>query len=147
MTDEEHIRARLNRARTFMDACYNQPLDLECIAGEASFSRYHFIRLFKQTFDQTPHQYLIHRRIEQAKALLTMGDFRWLTVGSKDGSGPELILYATKTHGGMMDEATIGHLRAVLEKGLMGPGVFETDNCYATYEDLKSKGVEFVSPP
>ena len=78
---------------------------------------------------------------------VTMGDFRWLTVGSKDGSGPELILYATKTHGGMMDEATIGHLRAVLEKGLMGPGVFETDDCYATYENLKSKGVEFVSPP
>jgi AraC-like DNA-binding protein len=70
MNDEAHIRARLNRARAFIDACYDQPLDLERIAGEASFSRYHFIRLFKQAFDQTPHQYLISRRLEQAKELL-----------------------------------------------------------------------------
>jgi AraC-like DNA-binding protein len=74
MTDEPHIRARLNRARTFIDLCYDQPLDLERIAGEASFSRYHFIRLFKQAFDQTPHQYLMRRRIEQAKALLSAGE-------------------------------------------------------------------------
>jgi AraC-like DNA-binding protein len=74
MTDEAHIRARLNRARTFIDLCYDQPLDLERIAGEASFSRYHFIRLFKQAFDQTPHQYLMRRRIEQAKALLSAGE-------------------------------------------------------------------------
>jgi hypothetical protein len=43
LTDEAHIRARLNRARAFIDMCYDQPLDLERIAGEASFSRYHFI--------------------------------------------------------------------------------------------------------
>ena len=74
MTDEAHIRSRLNRARALIDACYDQPLDLERIAGEASFSRYHFIRLFKQAFDQTPHQYLMNRRIEQAKDLLTAGE-------------------------------------------------------------------------
>ena len=74
MIDEPHIRARLNRARIFIDLCYDQPLDLERIAGEASFSRYHFIRLFKQAFDQTPHQYLMRRRIEQAKALLSAGE-------------------------------------------------------------------------
>jgi catechol 2,3-dioxygenase-like lactoylglutathione lyase family enzyme len=78
---------------------------------------------------------------------MTMGDFRWLTVAPKGRAEPELILYATTSHGGMMDEETVGHLRAVLEKGLMGPGVFETDDCRATYEELKSKGVEFVSPP
>ena len=74
MTDEAHIRAQLNRARALIDDCYDQPLDLERIAGAASFSRYHFIRLFKQAFDQTPHQYLMRRRIEQAKALLSAGE-------------------------------------------------------------------------
>jgi AraC-like DNA-binding protein len=74
MTDEARIRARLNRARAFIDACYDQQLDLERIAGEASFSRYHFIRLFKQAFDATPHQYLMRRRIEQAKTLLAAGE-------------------------------------------------------------------------
>ena len=77
----------------------------------------------------------------------TMGDFRWLTVGPKGQPDLEIILYAVKSHGGMMDEETVGHLRAILEKGLMGPGVFEADDCQATYEELKSKGVEFVSPP
>jgi AraC-like DNA-binding protein len=65
---------RLRRARAFMDTCYDLPLDLEQIAGEASFSRYHFIRLFREAFDQTPHQYLMRRRIEQAKDLLAAGD-------------------------------------------------------------------------
>src|SRR5262249_35621933 len=50
------------------------PLDLEQIASEASFSPYHLIRLFRQAFDQTPHQYLIQRRIEQAKLLLATGE-------------------------------------------------------------------------
>jgi catechol 2,3-dioxygenase-like lactoylglutathione lyase family enzyme len=76
-----------------------------------------------------------------------MGDFRWLTVGAKGQPDLEIILYAVKGHGGMMDEETISHLRAILDKGLMGPGAFDTDDCRAAYEELKSKGVEFVSPP
>jgi AraC-like DNA-binding protein len=65
---------RLMRARAFIDECYDLPLDSEQIAGQASFSRYHFIRLFRGAFAQTPHQYLIQRRIERAKVLLTAGD-------------------------------------------------------------------------
>ena len=65
---------QLLRARAFIDECYDLPLDLEQIACQASFSRYHFLRLFRTTFDQTPHQYLIQRRIERAKALLAAGD-------------------------------------------------------------------------
>ena len=78
---------------------------------------------------------------------MKMGDFRWLTVGPKGQPDMQIVLYAARAHGGMMDEETIGHLRAILEKGLMGPGVFEADDCQATYEELKSKGVEFISPP
>jgi|SRR5689334_9040528 len=65
---------RLIRARAFMDECYDQSLDLEQIASQASFSRYHFLRLFRSTFDQTPHQYLVERRIARAKVLLAAGD-------------------------------------------------------------------------
>jgi AraC-like DNA-binding protein len=61
---------RLIRARALIDECYDTPLDLEQIAGVACFSRYHFIRLFRGAFDQTPHQYLIQRRIAKAKDLL-----------------------------------------------------------------------------
>jgi AraC-like DNA-binding protein len=65
---------RLIRARAFIDECYDLPLDLEQIAGQASFSRYHFLRLFRNAFDQTPHQYLIQRRIAKAKDLLTSSE-------------------------------------------------------------------------
>lgn len=65
---------QLLRARAFIDEYYDLPLDLEQIARQASFSRYHFLRLFRTTFDQTPHQYLVRRRIERAKALLVAGD-------------------------------------------------------------------------
>jgi len=61
-------------ARSFIDEYSHLTLDLEQIAREASFSRYHFLRLFRTTFDQTPHQYLVQQRIEHAEALLAAGD-------------------------------------------------------------------------
>lgn len=72
--------------------------------------------------------------------------FRWLTVGPKGQSDVEIILYSANA-GGMLDEASAGHLKALLEKGLMGAGVFETDDCQATYQELLAKGVEFLQPP
>ena len=62
---------RLARARRFIDECYHMPLDLERISNEACLSRFHFLRLFRRAFNTTPHQYLIHRRIERAKELLS----------------------------------------------------------------------------
>ena len=62
---------RLRRARALIDDCYDQPLDLDQISREACLSRYHFLRLFRQAFERTPHQYLTERRIQKAKELLT----------------------------------------------------------------------------
>jgi AraC-like DNA-binding protein len=62
------------RARQFIDTCYDSPLDLDQIAGQTGFSRYHFIRLFQRTFDTTPHQYLTQRRLERARELLVASD-------------------------------------------------------------------------
>lgn len=73
-------------------------------------------------------------------------DFRWLTLNSKDQPDFEIILMEPKA-GMLMDEATATQLRAIIEKGVLGAGVFDTDDCRATYEELKSKGVEFVSEP
>ena len=67
---------RLDRARQFIDQSYDLPLDLKQISSQACFSRYHFLRLFRQTFNKTPHQYLVERRIEKAKELLTSADLR-----------------------------------------------------------------------
>ena len=70
------VLERLNRARKFIDLCYDLPLDLNEISSHACFSRYHFLRLFRQAFNKTPHQYLIERRIERAKELLRTDDLR-----------------------------------------------------------------------
>ena len=67
---------RLGRARAFIDHCYDHPLNLDQISEKACFSRYHFLRLFRQAFKKTPHQYLIERRIEKAKELLTADELR-----------------------------------------------------------------------
>ena len=69
VTDLETLE-RLGRAREFIDHCYDHPLSLDQISEKACFSRYHFLRLFRQAFNKTPHQYLIERRIEKAKELL-----------------------------------------------------------------------------
>ena len=67
---------RLGRAREFIDHCYDHPLNLDQISEKACFSRYHFLRLFRQAFNKTPHQYLIERRIEKAKELLKGDELR-----------------------------------------------------------------------
>lgn len=72
-TNGSDIHQRLCRARSFIDECYDLPLDLREISKQACLSRYHFLRLFRDAFDTTPHQYLIHRRIEKAKELLLSG--------------------------------------------------------------------------
>jgi catechol 2,3-dioxygenase-like lactoylglutathione lyase family enzyme len=73
-------------------------------------------------------------------------DFRFLTINAKDQPDFEIILMEPKA-GMLMDEATATQLRAIIEKGVLGAGAFHTDDCRATYAELKSKGVEFVSEP
>jgi AraC-like DNA-binding protein len=67
---QSDLHERLSRARRFIDESYDQPLDLAEISKQACLSRYHFLRLFRDEFETTPHQYLIQRRIERAKELL-----------------------------------------------------------------------------
>ena len=73
-TNGSDIHERLCRARKFIDDSYHLPLSLAAISKEACLSPYHFLRLFRDTFDTTPHQYLIQRRIERAKQLLRSED-------------------------------------------------------------------------
>jgi AraC-like DNA-binding protein len=68
--NDSDLHERLCRARRYIDECYDLPLDLTEISKQACLSRYHFLRLFRDTFNTTPHQYLIQRRIEKAKELL-----------------------------------------------------------------------------
>jgi catechol 2,3-dioxygenase-like lactoylglutathione lyase family enzyme len=73
-------------------------------------------------------------------------DFRFLTVCAQDQPDFEIILMEPKA-GMLMDAESAAQLRALIDKGILGAGAFHTDDCRATYEDLKSKGVQFVSEP
>lgn len=71
MTSErENQNRRLLRARDTMDRDYANPLDVPALARIAHMSPSHFARRFRDTFGETPHQYLRRRRIERACALL-----------------------------------------------------------------------------
>ena len=60
----------LRRARDLIDRDYAEPLDLDAMAGEAGYSRFHFARAFTAAYGETPRTYLTRRRIERAKTLL-----------------------------------------------------------------------------
>jgi AraC-like DNA-binding protein len=66
--------AALRRARDTMDRDYARPLDVPALARAAYMSAGHFSRSFRAAFGETPHSYLMTRRIERAKALLRRGD-------------------------------------------------------------------------
>jgi catechol 2,3-dioxygenase-like lactoylglutathione lyase family enzyme len=72
--------------------------------------------------------------------------FRWLTVRPPRQRDVEIILLEPKA-GPMLDAESAAQLRGLLEKGLLGAGVLETDDCRGTYDDLRRRGVEFVEPP
>jgi AraC-like DNA-binding protein len=64
----------LLRAKDLADARYAQPLDVDDMAGAAGLSRAHFSREFRRTFGESPHGYLLTRRLERAAALLRNTD-------------------------------------------------------------------------
>jgi catechol 2,3-dioxygenase-like lactoylglutathione lyase family enzyme len=74
------------------------------------------------------------------------GGFRWLTVGPKEQPDFEIVLLEP-TPGYMLDEATANQIRSLVQSGKLGGGVFDTPDCQAAYEEMKEKGVEFLSPP
>ena len=65
-----YLYRRVVQAKLYIDSCYAEQIDLNNISGEAYFSKFHFIRLFKSIYGKTPHQYLTAVRIGNAKQLL-----------------------------------------------------------------------------
>jgi len=67
---EVYLYRRLLQAKLFIDVHFHEPINLDSIADEAYFSKFHFIRIFKKIYRRTPHQYLVYVRMEKAKQLL-----------------------------------------------------------------------------
>lgn len=71
---------------------------------------------------------------------------RWLTVTPPDQPDLEISLMAI-SEGMMFKKEAAETMRDLVKKGTFGFGVFECKDIYATYEELKAKGVEFVKTP
>jgi len=71
---------------------------------------------------------------------------RWLTVTPPEQPDLEITLMAI-TDGMMFTKETAEQMRNLVKKGTFGFGVFQCTDIYATYEELKAKGVEFKKAP
>lgn len=73
-------------------------------------------------------------------------DGRWLTVATPEQPDLEITLFPV-TEGTMFTKETANVMRELIKKGTFGCGVFGCKDIYATYEELKAKGVEFIKEP
>jgi uncharacterized glyoxalase superfamily protein PhnB len=75
-----------------------------------------------------------------------MGNFRWLAVGPAGQDDISVVLMAIPGPP-MFDEETAGEVRSLMSKGYAGTIFLTTEDCRASYEELKGRGVEFVEEP
>jgi predicted enzyme related to lactoylglutathione lyase len=75
-----------------------------------------------------------------------MGDFRWLTVSPPGQEDFEVVLMAIPGPP-VFEEDTAAMIREMVSRGVAAPIFLTTDDCQASYEELKARGVEFVDTP
>jgi predicted enzyme related to lactoylglutathione lyase len=75
-----------------------------------------------------------------------MGNFRWLTVGPAGQEDVSIVLMAIPGPP-VMDEETAAEIRGLMAKGFAGTAFLTTEDCRASYEELKGRGVEFSEQP
>jgi len=75
-----------------------------------------------------------------------MGDFRWLTVGPPGQEDVSIVLMAIPG-APVMDPDTANQVSALMAKGFAGTMFLTTDDCQASYEELRARGVEFTEAP
>jgi uncharacterized glyoxalase superfamily protein PhnB len=75
-----------------------------------------------------------------------LGDFRWLTVGPPNQEEVSIVLMAIPSEP-VMDADTAEQVRQLMAKGFAGTVFLTTDDCQASYEELRDRGVEFTEAP
>ena len=78
-------RQQMRHVTDFIQAHLDQDLSLEQLAQQAGLSLYHFSRMFRQTTGESPHQFVLGRRIELARQLLTETDASLAQVALQSG--------------------------------------------------------------
>ena len=78
--------------------------------------------------------------------LAELGDFRWLTVAPPGQEDMAIVLMAIPG-APVMDDGTAGQVSDLMSKGFAGTVFLTTDDCRASYQELKGRGVEFSEEP
>ncbi|MCA1709966.1 MAG: VOC family protein, partial [Actinobacteria bacterium] len=78
--------------------------------------------------------------------LAEMGNFRWLTVGPSGQDDVAIVLMAIPGSP-VMDAETAEQVRNLVSKGFAGTVFLTTNDCHASYEELRGRGVEFSEEP
>jgi AraC-like DNA-binding protein len=68
------LLSRLSQARDLLRDWEDEPLSVSAVARISGLTRFHFIRLFKAVFGETPHRYRTRAQVEKAKHLLILSD-------------------------------------------------------------------------
>lgn len=85
-------------------------------------------------------------QVQSDVTLPEMDGFRWLTVGPPNQDDISIVLMAIPG-APVMEEETAGQVRDLMAKGFAGTVFLTTDDCQASYEELKARGVEFTEAP
>jgi AraC-like DNA-binding protein len=138
----------LLRARDLVDARYAEPLDVADLARTAGLSRARFSREFKSAFGESPHAYLLTRRLERAAALLRSTDRPVLEICLAVGlrSVGSFTTSFTRAYG-MTPTAYRASIRTLMAKGWAGNVLLTTVGARASYVELTARGIEFTEAP
>jgi predicted enzyme related to lactoylglutathione lyase len=84
--------------------------------------------------------------VQTDATLPELGDFRWLTVSPAEQPDFAIVLMAIPGPP-VMDEEVANQVRSLMAVGFAGTVFLATEDCQASYEELKARGVEFTEEP
>ena len=96
---------------------------------------------------QSAEDFYINKLGFELKMKVPIGeDLFWITISPKEQPEFEITLMPINNKG-MFDDETAVQLSNLVKNGTFGFGVFQTHDIYATYQELKDKGVKFTKEP
>ena len=101
--------------------------------------------IFVLDYEQSKRFFLDKLGFEERFDLTMPNGYRWLTVGPP--ADPRFQLNLTVPGPPMHDEETAAALKAMVAKGVLSGGAWNTDDCRKTYEEYSARGVEFLQEP